>query len=64
LRICITDDGIGTSAQTVQRRQEEGHWGIAGMRERAKKLGGKLTITSQPLQGTTITLRVPRHCLL
>jgi nitrate/nitrite-specific signal transduction histidine kinase len=39
LKISIQDNGIGVSEQHLELRQKEGHWGIAGMRERAEKLG-------------------------
>jgi two-component system sensor histidine kinase UhpB len=33
--------------------------GIAGMRERALLVGGKLTIESRPNQGTEVRLSIP-----
>jgi signal transduction histidine kinase len=61
LRIAIQDNGIGVSEQHVQLRQKEGHWGIAGMRERSEKLSGRLTIESQLSMGTAVNLVIPRH---
>jgi signal transduction histidine kinase len=61
LRISIRDNGVGVSEQHVQLRQREGHWGIAGMRERSAKLGGRLTITSKHLIGTAIKVVIPRR---
>ena len=61
LRISIRDNGIGVSEQHVQLRQQEGHWGIAGMRERSAKLGGRLTIKSQHSIGTAINVVIPRR---
>jgi signal transduction histidine kinase len=63
LRISIRDNGIGVSEQHVQRRQQEGHWGLAGMRERTEKLGGRLTITSQLSVGTAIKVFIPKRAL-
>ena len=63
LKISIHDDGIGVSEKHLQLRREEGHWGIAGMHERAEKLKGRLTIASQPSGGTVVSLVVPR-CLV
>ena len=37
----------------------EGHFGLRGMRERAKGIGGKLEIWSQPGAGTEVELIVP-----
>lgn len=53
LRVC--DDGIGF---IPQQAATAGHFGLAGMRERAELVGGTLTITSQPGQGTTVMLRI------
>lgn len=61
LGISIRDNGIGVSEQHLQSRQKEGHWGVAGMRERTEKLGGRLTITSQLSIGTAIKVVIPRR---
>ena len=37
-----------------------GHYGLGGMRERAKEFGGKLDIWSGAGSGTEIELSVPR----
>lgn len=53
----ITDDGDGfdTSGPKAARL---GHFGLIGMRERARKIGGDLEIQSSPGEGTTISLTV------
>ena len=61
LSISICDNGIGVSERRIEERQKEGHWGIAGMRERAAKLGGQLMVTSSPSKGTAIELEIPRR---
>ncbi len=53
--LAIADDGEGFDA----RRQADGRHGIVGMRERAKLLGGRLRVASQPGRGTKVTARVP-----
>ena len=55
LVLSIADDGIGLSANAMQRT---GHFGLRGMRERATALGGGLAIASTRA-GTTITLTLP-----
>ena len=35
------------------------HFGIFGMKERIKLLGGKIRFISSPDKGTTITIKVP-----
>ena len=59
LEICIADDGIGIAPGVVSH----GHFGLQTMRERAEGVGGKVTVTSLPGQGTTImvSLPVPYH---
>ena len=34
-------------------------FGLAGMKERAVLLGGRLTVRSQPRKGTRVTLQLP-----
>jgi two-component system NarL family sensor kinase len=53
--LVIADDGAGFDA----RRVADGRHGIVGMRERAKVLGGRLRVASQPGRGTKVTARVP-----
>jgi signal transduction histidine kinase len=36
-----------------------GHFGLLGMRERAERLGGEMTLASQPGEGTEVEVRVP-----
>jgi len=61
LIVSICDNGIGVSKRRISECQSEGHWGMAGMRERAAKLGGQLTVTSAPGKGTAVELEVPRR---
>jgi signal transduction histidine kinase len=49
----ISDDGRGFDAQQAQTT---GHYGLAGMRERAQLVGGELTVTSRPGQGAALQL--------
>jgi two-component system, NarL family, sensor histidine kinase UhpB len=50
----VADDGRGFAFD-----ESEGGLGIAGMRERALLIGGRLTIESRPGRGTTVRLLVP-----
>jgi len=59
LHVRVRDDGRGITPSVLQAGGTPGHFGLAGMRERAKKLGGKLEIWSEPAAGTEIDLRVP-----
>ncbi len=51
-RLEITDRGIGFHPRSVP----DGHFGLIGMRERAEKIGGVLTVMSTPGSGTTVAL--------
>jgi signal transduction histidine kinase len=58
IRLSVRDDGCGFDplATTVLA----GHFGISGMRERAEKIAGRLSINSAPGKGTEIEVHVPR----
>jgi signal transduction histidine kinase len=56
LVIEITDDGTGFDV--AARAAAEGHFGIRGMQERARRIGGELTIESHPGSGTSVMLTV------
>jgi signal transduction histidine kinase len=56
--LAITDNGRGFDTM-VAPGQIEGHFGLQGMRERTKRLGGEIEMASSPEHGTTIRVRVP-----
>ena len=56
----ITDDGRGLPAGRDPRSfVAEGHFGLAGMRERASMIGGTLDVHSAPDYGTAVILQTP-----
>jgi len=55
----VRDDGQGIDPETLDRGAREGHWGLAGMRERAESIGGRLDVWSAPGVGTQIELGIP-----
>jgi signal transduction histidine kinase len=59
LALSVTDDGRGFNPQEVLA-QGIGHFGLRGLRERARKIGGILEIRSAPGEGTSISIVVPR----
>jgi PAS domain S-box-containing protein len=59
VRLRVRDDGKGIDPEVLSRKASEGHYGIAGMRERATIIGGNLELRSQLGRGTTIELCVP-----
>jgi signal transduction histidine kinase len=58
LRIVVRDDGCGIDPQ-VLRSGRAGHWGLAGMRERAERIGARLKIRSRAAAGTEVEMAVP-----
>ncbi len=58
VRLRVSDDGCGFDPDQPAREAAE-HWGIAGMRERAEKVGAQLRLVSQPGAGTTVEALVP-----
>jgi ligand-binding sensor domain-containing protein/signal transduction histidine kinase len=58
LRLRVRDDGIGIDA-SVLNEGRVGHWGIGGMRERARSTGGQLEVWSEHGAGTEVELTIP-----
>jgi signal transduction histidine kinase len=58
LRIRIRDNGCGIDPRVLEKGRD-GHWGLAGMRERAMKIGGLVKILSSPTAGTEVQLSIP-----
>jgi ligand-binding sensor domain-containing protein/signal transduction histidine kinase len=58
LKVSVSDDGCGIDAFTLENGRAL-HWGLVGMRERAKQLKGQLRISSSPEAGTAVTLSIP-----
>ncbi len=59
LRLIVHDDGIGLEPQTLAEGGRSGHWGLSGMRERARQIGATLTLRSEPAAGTEVSVHVP-----
>lgn len=59
VRVSVHDDGVGVDPEVLEAGGRDGHFGLAGMRERARKIQGVLTIRSGPGQGTEIELVAP-----
>lgn len=61
--LVIEDDGMGLPAMQGSRasalQSSQRGFGLTGMKERAALLGGQMTITSEPGQGTHIEVIVP-----
>ena len=59
-RVAVRDDGRGIDSDTLASGRE-GHWGLKGMHERAKKIGAHLKVLSRAGAGTEILLSVPNR---
>lgn len=60
----VVDDGIGLGAvPDVTEADDPGHYGVAIMRERARRLGGSLTLDAAPGGGTRVRLLFPVEVL-
>lgn len=60
LRVLVRDDGAGIDPQVLQSGRD-GHWGLAGMRERAESIGARLRVWSRARAGTEVELSIPGH---
>jgi signal transduction histidine kinase len=58
--VTVRDDGVGIADQNVLTSGRDGHWGLAGMRERAAAVGATLKLLSRPGAGTEVELSFPR----
>jgi len=59
LRLRIRDNGKGIDRQVMEAGMREGHFGLPGMRERAKQIGAQLVLWSELGAGTEVELTVP-----
>ncbi len=59
LRLRVRDDGKGIDSKVLESEGRAGHWGLHGMRERAKLVGGKLDVWSEIGSGTEVDLNIP-----
>jgi signal transduction histidine kinase len=57
-RMVVRDDGCGIDPQVLHAGRE-GHWGLPGMRERAERIGARLSVWSRAAAGTEVALSVP-----
>jgi signal transduction histidine kinase/ligand-binding sensor domain-containing protein len=60
VRLTIEDNGKGFEPDDVSPTSAGDGFGLVGMAERARMMGGDLTITSAPGRGTTVAIIVPR----
>ncbi|WP_332848645.1 sensor histidine kinase [Massilia sp. S19_KUP03_FR1] len=56
--VAVVDDGKGLDDEVRRLGYRSGHWGLLGMRERAKTIGATLAVTSAAGAGTSVTLSI------
>lgn len=60
LVLTVEDDGVGFDQTLVERDAEaRGSFGLRATRERVEQFGGSVRISTQPGQGTRMTVRIP-----
>jgi two-component system sensor histidine kinase DegS len=60
MRASIVDDGVGFDLEKIQDRPEKlSSFGLTGMSERAKLLGGRTTVESRLGKGTRVVVEIP-----
>jgi PAS domain S-box-containing protein len=57
-RVLVRDDGKGIDSKSLGAEGLKGHYGLHGMRERAKLIGSEIVIRSEVGAGTEVELRV------
>jgi ligand-binding sensor domain-containing protein/signal transduction histidine kinase len=58
----VRDNGCGFDPM-VARASNSGHYGLVGVQERVKRLGGKMVLDSHRGEGTELTVHLPRKAL-
>jgi signal transduction histidine kinase/ligand-binding sensor domain-containing protein len=61
VRLRVRDDGRGFDPQAALRRSGGEHFGLVGIAERTKSLGGEISMNSTPGDGAEIDCRLPYH---
>lgn len=59
LGLTITDDGHGIAPAAIANARRNGHWGIAGMQERAASIGGTVEISGGTSGGGVVAVLLP-----
>jgi signal transduction histidine kinase len=59
LRLRTRDNGRGIDPAILAQDRPAGHWGLSGMRERAKLLSAKFEVWSEVDSGTEVELIIP-----
>jgi two-component system sensor histidine kinase UhpB len=60
VQLVISDDGVGFDPTVLRQLKEQPGWGLITIEERAKALGGDVSVESLPGKGTKVIVKVPR----
>lgn len=55
----VSDDGAGIPEAYAALQGRDGHWGLAGMRERAAAIGARLNVAARDNGGSEISVSLP-----
>jgi signal transduction histidine kinase len=58
-RLRFRDDGVGLDAAILRKGSVPGHYGLQGMKERVREVGGHMDLWSRAGAGTEIEVRIP-----
>jgi signal transduction histidine kinase len=59
VRLSVKDDGRGFDTESSGSNGAGGHFGILGMRERAREMGGEVSVAGAPGEGCEVEVNVP-----
>ena len=62
LSLRVRDNGVGIDPHVLDQGRS-GHYGLQGMRERAARIGGRLTVLTSADSGTEVTVVVPGNII-
>jgi signal transduction histidine kinase len=58
LDVRVRDNGVGIDPKVIENGRK-GHFGLAGMRERAQKVRASFTLSSRSNMGTEVEITLP-----
>jgi len=61
--LVVSDDGVGFLSASSNGDGKMGGFGLTGISERARLLGGKASFRSAPGQGTTVTIEIAAEAI-
>lgn len=63
IELVVADTGRGVDEKALRAARRAGHAGVVGLHERMSRVGGTADFSSEPGQGTTVVLQLPRESL-